>query len=145
MKRKDWTLLAVAAANGEALTPVQLQKSLFLLGKKMPREVKRGFYRFEPYNYGPFCRDIYTDAELLETEGLIRIDRVEPGRSWAEYSARPDGIGCAGALRKQSPKAVKYLEDVVAWALPLSFGELVGAIYKEFPEQKANSVFQTAS
>ena len=32
MDRKDWTLLAIAAAKGEPLDPAQLQKSLFVLG-----------------------------------------------------------------------------------------------------------------
>ena len=34
LRRRDWTLLAVAAAGGASLTPVQLQKILFLLGER---------------------------------------------------------------------------------------------------------------
>jgi hypothetical protein len=31
VRREDWTLLAIAAGGGQSLSPVQLQKSLFLL------------------------------------------------------------------------------------------------------------------
>ncbi len=34
LRRRDWTLLAVAAAGGAPLTPVQSQKILFLLGER---------------------------------------------------------------------------------------------------------------
>jgi len=34
LRRRDWTLLAVAAAGGAPLTPVQLQKTLSLLGER---------------------------------------------------------------------------------------------------------------
>jgi hypothetical protein len=39
MKRALWTLLAISVANGKTLSPVQVQKSLFLLGRMLPDEV----------------------------------------------------------------------------------------------------------
>ena len=33
LQKKDWTLLAIALADGQPLSPVQLQKSVFLFGK----------------------------------------------------------------------------------------------------------------
>src|SRR5439155_6656754 len=52
--RSAWVLLALLAAEGHSLTPVQLQKCLFLLGSRRPKDVGRDFYHFRPYDYGPF-------------------------------------------------------------------------------------------
>lgn len=47
VNRRDWTLLALAAAEGGAVTPAQLQKSLFLLGRSMASDVGYHYYTFK--------------------------------------------------------------------------------------------------
>lgn len=136
MTKRDWTLLAIAAADGEPLSPVQLQKILFLLGE-FKLKGKR-FYRFVPYNYGPFDPEIYRDAETLEAEGLISITS---GGRWKGYAATPRGLAVADRINA-NPDAKDYLRRVVTWARSLSFQELLRAIYARFPEYRANSVFQ---
>ena len=50
LDRKDWALLAIAnAGHGVSLSPVQLQKSLFLLGRELGSKVGANFYDFQPY------------------------------------------------------------------------------------------------
>lgn len=142
MKRKEWTLLAIASAQGESLSPVQLQKTLFLLGRVYPSEVGPDFHRFQPYNYGPFSPTVYHDASQLESDGLVCILR-HSGRSWVEYAATPKGLAQGEELEKMAPEPVaSYLKAVVGWARSLSFPQLVRAIYKMDPAQRANSVFQ---
>jgi len=142
MNRKDWTLLAISFARGEPLSPVQLQKTLFLLGETLASAVGPDFHHFEPYNYGPFSRTVYDDVTQLASDGLVRMD-CQPGRSWVEYAATPEGLEQAAELKKAaSGTALAYLEAVVGWARSLSFQQLVRAIYKLYPEQRANSVFQ---
>jgi hypothetical protein len=132
--------LAIAQAKGEALTPVQLQKILFLLGKEMPAATGKAFYSFHPYNYGPFDSQVYSDAELLSDMGLLSIQR--PSR-WAEYAVTPAGLVRAAELEKQaSSEALSYLRKIVEWARSLSFQQLVRSIYKQYPEFRTNSVFQ---
>jgi len=70
MEAKDWMLLFIANAGERGLSPVQLQKGLFLLQKARPRAVGENFYDFQPYNYGPFDRDIYVHADELLQEAL---------------------------------------------------------------------------
>src|SRR5215207_6994355 len=98
MKREYWTLFAICAARGEGLSPVQLQKSLFLLGKSMPEEEGGSFYNFIAYNYGPFDAAIYQDAELLADQGFISIDRPH-GQRWSEYRATQSGLELAQKVR----------------------------------------------
>jgi len=143
MNPKDWTLLVIAARKGKPLQPVQLQKSLFLLKRNLSLsqlQVKK-FYQFTPYDYGPFCSKIYSDAETLCLEGLVHIDRLPI--FYRLYSPTEDGIVAANQLMKTlSPETKDYLEKVVEWTSSLSFNELVSAIYRAYPDMKKNSVFQ---
>src|ERR1019366_5184043 len=140
MERTDWLLIALAEAGSRGLTPVQLQQDLFLLGRNKTAAVGADFYHFVPYNYGPFCTDVYRDAEALAEKGLVSIEKS--GRRWPEYYATAvskeylDQI-----LKKADSSVVDYLGRVVRWAQSLSFPELVRAIYEKYPEFKQNSVF----
>jgi len=141
MERMDWALLAISHAKGAGLSPVQLQKSLFLLGKELPGEVGPDFYSFVPHNYGPFDSAIYTDAALLSGMGLVT--RNNSGRGFVEYAPTPDGLAYAEKLKANAPgKAVGYLGRVVPWTQGLTFAALVRAIYAKYPEFRENSVFQ---
>ena len=141
LTKRDWTLLAISAADGEPLSPVQLQKALFLLGKMKPYSVSRSFYDFTPYNYGPFDAAIYHDAETLAGDGLVAIQPSRQGK-WVQYAGTAKGMLIAKTLEAADPGAADYLRRAVAWVRSLSFQDLVKAIYAHYPEYKANSVFQ---
>lgn len=74
MTRQDWTLLAIGLANGQGLSAVQLQKVLFLLERGVPKEISKPFYKFVPYNYGPFDSLVYHDADRLVLKNLVNIN-----------------------------------------------------------------------
>jgi len=144
MEKKDWTLLAIAAGRGVPVQPIQLQKSLFLLGQERASFVPN-FYRFEAYNWGPFDKAIFEDAEKLEREGLIRIIRFQD-RTWKEYLPTEEGTRKARELATVAPpKAVEYLRLALEWTRSLSFPELLSEIYKQYPSFKANSLFRDAA
>ena len=131
----------LAAAEGEPFTPVQIQKSLFLLGKNLPESViGKDFYRFEPYDYGPFDRSVYTDASILALERLAGVSTQGP---WRQYLATPKGIERAKQIEGSlSPEIAEYIRSLVSWVRCQSFSSLVQAIYRYYPEMKANSVFE---
>jgi hypothetical protein len=140
MKRQDWTLLAISFANGRGLSAVQLQKVLFLLERDVPKEIGNGFYKFVAYNYGPFDSAIYKDADWLSLQNLVSISK--PTGRYTVYNVTPEGAKRAKELENQAPpRALKHLQNVVAWVQGLSFAELVRAIYARYPDMKANSVF----
>lgn len=140
--RSDWLLLALAAAPDHSLTPVQLQKSLFLLGDRRSAAVKPEFYDFAPYDYGPFCRDVYDDADRLSEEGLLRVEN-EGGRNRRRYVLTVEGERRVKTITTAAPEdGAAYLARVVQWATSLSFGDLVRAIYDAYPNMRARSVFQ---
>lgn len=140
--RQDWTLLVLATARGGSLEPVELQKALFLISRNVPANERRAFYKFRPYDYGPFCADIYSDAEFLAARDLVEIELPAFAR-YRHYRATPKGIERANELlRNLRPETAAYLERMVAWVQHLSFYDLVRAIYKAYPEMRANSVFR---
>lgn len=142
MEKKDFLLLVVAAGEGQPLNPVQLQKTLFLIERANLPETPKPFYEFEPYHYGPFDKEIYIDADLLGMEGLVaRVSSVRG--AWTDTVITAEGTKRATSLGKNlSSSSAKFIADVVRWAQPLSFGDLVGTVYKFFPEYRVNSVFQ---
>lgn len=141
MTRRDWNLLAIAAAEGRPLTPAQLQKSLFLFENAYPQEMQPVGYGFQPYHYGPFASGVYDDAESHATCGLVHIERTSWG--WSQYSATPTGLIEARRLEGMAPvEPLSYLRAVVTWARSLSFEQLVRAIYDKFPAYREKSVFR---
>ena len=138
MQRTDLLLKIIAAANGEAVTPAQLQKVAFYLGMEFGSKLP-GYYEFKKYDYGPFSVEVYRDAEKLEREGKVTIS-IHPRGGWRQYSATFAGIR---AEVEDIPDEVStYIVEKVRWARELTFQELVRSVYQEFPQFRENSVFQ---
>lgn len=141
MNRTDLVLAALYPANMDSYTPVQIQKLLFLLQKKVPSFAKIGF-DFKPYDYGPFDKNVYTELETLATEGLVDI-RERGFSSWRSYGLTTNGLNKAKEifdnLDNDSREKVNKLSIFVR---QLTFSELVSAIYNAYPEMKQNSVFK---
>jgi hypothetical protein len=142
MTPADWVLLAVSFAGDRGLSPVQLQKVLFLLAQELPDEVGGDFYRFTPYNYGPFCKRVYQDANHLSESGLVIMQELQ-GQRWKRFTISSAGAERARELLTESKRRpTEYLRRIVEWASKLSFAELVRAIYQRYPAYRENSVFQ---
>lgn len=143
MRPIDSVLIAIDSAR-QALQPVQLQKALFLFGAKVPADVmpQDSRYHFEPYDYGPFCSEIYADAETLEQQGLVEISRP-PSSRYKEYRVTPQGHAAAEIVRRQENAAlVNYLGELINYTQSLGFNQLVSSVYEEFPDMRINSVFR---
>jgi len=132
-------LLLVLEAAEESLTPVQLQKSLFLVGRLMSKVVGDDFYHFEPYHYGPFNGTIYDDIRTEAANGFINVTTV-PGQRWSCYSISNKGREEAAQVQA-SEKSRKNIKKIVTWVMGMTFEKLVATIYRLYPEFKENSVF----
>ena len=140
MDRMQWPLEALYESEDGRLSPVQIQKTLFLVGANLPDEMGSDYYHFEPYHYGPFDSAIYEDLEHLVEQGFVM--RVASSKhSGKDFEITPEG---RRAIERQRPSAAvsTYIKSVVAWMRPLSFSALVSAIYTKYPEFKVNSVFR---
>lgn len=142
MKKIEWNLMVIAAASGESLTPVQLQKVLFIVGENVPSVNRRNYYRFKPYNYGPFSKEVYSDAEDLVASGDVAIVQP-PGQAWNNYRITPQGLERAERLREQLHESERsYIDRIVKWVRGLTFRQLLAFIYKQYPDYAKKSMFK---
>jgi uncharacterized protein YwgA len=142
MDRKDIVLLAIESASDEGLSPLQLQKSLFIIGQSQLTGLPANFYTFRPYNYGPFCEEVYQDTDTLVEEGMV-FNVPVAGQSWAKYIVTPKGGNRSEEIRKENNIGlVDYIAETVKWVISLTFSELLRAIYARYPQYSVNSVFQ---
>lgn len=141
MDKTDITLAALSSANGEVFTPVQVQKLLFLIDKRLAEETGGPHFDFKPYDYGPFDAEVYRVLEDLSADGLVETISNRELR-WKKYRITPDGIEKGKAALEQLPSdASDYISRLATFVTSMSFAELVGTIYNAYPEMKVNSVF----
>lgn len=143
MSRNDLVLAILAVAAGRPYSPAQLQKTAFLITTNLGGLVTDGpSFNFQPYDYGPFDKDVYVEAQRLRDMGSVEITPSPWGR-WVTYAATQNGIERGLAILSRMPEsAQKYVRDVSAWALAQSFNSLVKSIYDAYPAMRANSIFR---
>jgi hypothetical protein len=143
MQRSEVILAILSSANGATLSPAQLQKAAFLISRNAPELFDDGqSFNFVPYDYGPFDKAVYDDAGSLAVRGLASVSPSPWGR-WNVYAATGEGIEAGQAVRAQMPANLKaYVEEVTDWVRKQSFASLVKSIYQQYPEMRANSIFQ---
>jgi hypothetical protein len=143
MNRRELVLAILAAANGRAYSPAQLQKTAFLITANIPWVVSEGAgFAFRPYDYGPFDSAVYSEAQFLRGSGEAEISSAPSGR-WVTYAATAHGVARGNELlNRQRQDVAEYIRNVAAWALSQSFTTLVKSIYESYPEMRANSIFR---
>lgn len=141
MDKRDLLLGALAAADGEVYSPVQVQKLLFLLERKIPQRIGGPLFNFQPYDYGPFDKEVYRVLEVLSSEGSVCIADSAQG-DWKEYRTSPVGQKQGEQiLENLPPRIAEYFRQLSKWVRKLSFRQLVSIVYEAYPEMRANSVF----
>ena len=142
MNRRDVLLAIMGAADGRPFSPVQLQKTVFLIDRNLPGVFEAGSrFTFAPYDYGPFDREVYVEAGILGLGELASITRGASG--YSEYSTTNAGLARARELLQTLEEEQRaYIVSVVGWVRSLSFAELVKSIYEAYPDMRANSVFE---
>jgi uncharacterized protein len=142
VKKREVVLAALASSEDAIYDPVHLQKLLFLIDMKLGKKIGGPIFDFVPYHYGPFDRSVYDAAESLAEEGLVEIES-DPGLQMKTYRLTKRGRREGRAiLEGMSEKTREYLSTLAEFVLGLTFEELVSAIYKSYPDMKANSVFR---
>jgi hypothetical protein len=143
LSRDEIVLIVLALAKGESFTPVQIQKSLFLASDKVASAFRHDSrYDFQPYDYGPFDRQVYSDVEVLERMGLAQVNQ-QPGSRWRTYSASPRGVAQGHLLAERlTGEQRQILDTIVKLVRSLSFNDLVSAIYRAYPNMRERSVFR---
>lgn len=140
MDRREIVLAALTPGNGALHRPVQVQKLLFLIDRSIADQIGGPFFDFQPYNYGPFDKGVYEVLEELAGDGLVEIVREN---TWNDYQLTPAGQSGGDHLLRQLHAPVRdYIVTLSNFVRGLSFTQLVTAIYRAYPDMRANSIFQ---
>lgn len=148
IKRDDLLLAILREAYPAYLEPVQLQKAVFLaqmeLGKKATTDILQNPYEFKPYDYGPYCKEVYEDARDLDELGIADVKQSETATSkFHIYGLTITGKTRADGVSDRLPDDVrKYLSKLVPWVKKQTFSSLVSNVYKSYPDMRVNSVFK---
>lgn len=140
--KKEELVLATMAAGGEGarFEPVQIQKILFLIDEKLSKIIGGPHFNFQPYDYGPFDRDVYRVLDGLSDKGEVS---TAPVRWYRDYGLTSQGYEKGRKnLALLGEPAKKEIDEVVKWAYGMSFDELVSTIYQQYPKMKKRSVFR---
>jgi hypothetical protein len=137
-------LLVFLAGGPEALDPIRIMKGLFIFSMECPADwlSDEARYQFEPYNWGPFSNDVYTDLRTLRVRNYA-LTSAEPGRSWEYHQASKQGHRVAKQIHESlDARVVEYLLRLRRYTLSSSFQQLLRAVYAKYPEYAVNSVFR---
>ena len=141
MTRHEVILAAMATNGAYTYTPVQLQKLLFLLDRRLAPDLGGPHFDFKPYHYGPFDKAVYAELESMEQQGLVEIIR-EPHLKLRRFRLSPHGENLGrNILTAADLKTVDYMSKLADFVRTASFPSLVSAIYQAYPEMRVNSVF----
>jgi hypothetical protein len=144
MDTSGFVLAALATSKGETWTPVQVQKFFFLLDRKLGGQIGGPFFDFRAYDYGPFDAAVCEQIEALEQQRLASVIRPEFGKKTYGLTATGQTRG-ENVLDGLAAPVRDYVVALGQWVRTRSFAELVSAIYQQFPEMKARSVFREFS
>ncbi|HHJ17595.1 MAG TPA: hypothetical protein ENJ80_12935 [Gammaproteobacteria bacterium] len=141
MERTELVKAAMAAGGPDATYgPAQLQKLFFLIDREIASLVDGPVFQFNPYDYGPFDSEVYDTVGELQVNGSAVVDHSQRFRT---YSLTPQGYHEGAAILQQmSGDARHFIERAASWVRSVSFQEMVSAIYKQYPDMKANSIFK---
>ncbi|HTE13825.1 MAG TPA: hypothetical protein VK642_01990 [Burkholderiales bacterium] len=137
MSPKDWVLLVIALSPDRALQPLQLQKALYLIGKKLsPKALQSGrFYKFEAHDYGTFALDAHSDTEKMVAAGLLWISQeLWPSR---QYLITPKGQDKADILiSRLDSEITSYVKRSLEWITSLTLDKLRRKDVASYPSIK---------
>ena len=148
-ERQKFVLAGMVATKDHypvAFSSAQIQKLLFLLDEKARKQFnEEPYFDFQPYDYGPFDKEVYRELESLQTKGLTKATSV-PSYSGVrrEYCLTHEGVQTGKEiLADLNQHYGDILRDVVSSVLShKTFRSLVLAIYNEYPQMRENSIFK---
>ena len=136
--RNDLVTAALAAGGHRVrYSPAHVQKLFFLIDRELAPHVDGPHFRFEPFHYGPFDREVYRVLDTLSSMG--RLDKVALGNL---YDFGLTGMGQAAGdaiLVARPPEVAACLGECARWVRLQSFRSLVTEIYARYPDMAANS------
>ena len=130
-----------AADESEPLDRLRMQKGVFLLEMRGPASWK-SLYSFQPYDWGPYSRELQSDLASLMSEDLLEKEDF-PLRRYMQYRTTLFGEHQIAASVRDLPRNHRnFVESVRRFVTTRSFTQLLRDVYAEYPQFAVNSRFQ---
>jgi len=134
--KNDAVLLLLRA---KPMDRIRLMKALFLLWQRSGRNIP-GYFRFEPYLYGPCSFEVYSFLDDLCARRRI-VQLPHPVERWPEYYLTARGREAAERAAKAVNSQIRLqLEQVAEEVSELELPELLRRLHEEAPEFAVNPI-----
>lgn len=144
------TALLYANDSEPIIGRTRLQKLVFLIEMEFQESegqlpLSPNSYNFEPYDYGPFSKELYQDIDSLEEQNLVEELREEyrEGEVRYEYNINDKGEEFVeNNLSKEETEIVLSLaQEVKDEFNEMDLPDLIKEVYSRYPEYAKNSVY----
>lgn len=137
--REKWVIL-IPSILGEIRGKTRFMKLLFLLRMKYGFR-KGSFFKFEPWIYGPFSKDLTEDLSELEEQNLmlkkvlpLSEDEIGKEKVLYEYTLTPQGERIASEiLQNLSKREIETLKELAKFNR-MKLKPLLKYIYRNYPK-----------
>lgn len=133
-------LCAAEAADRDGphdLDRIRMQKAVFLLTQRGPKPWRQS-YEFEPYNWGPYCRELNEDLRHLQHQNLIFLSHASG--AYGRYILTPEGQRFTNEYwRLCSEQEQHFFEDLREYVTCRDFNGLLRDVYEAYPTYAENS------
>ena len=140
MDKKDYILgiLRLAKDLNVEVTATRFQKTVFLVQKELGRELG---YKFVPYYFGPFSKELQDDVYKLKRQGLVDVEEmaVEDLITGALV-----GFKKVYKITDKAPAVEldEELKNFVTEKLKVPLHDLLRYVYVKYPEYTAVSLIK---
>jgi type I restriction enzyme S subunit len=109
-----------------------VMKNMFLLQEE--QKVPLG-YRFVPYKYGPFSKEVYEDLEVLEKEMLVIRSKRSKIVERQETAIDEEAVDEVKQILETLPQDKRQaLDEVMKRYASMGFEQLLGYVYTKYPQ-----------
>src|SRR5262249_539444 len=111
-----------------AVLVTALMKYAFLF--HMEGASRRRFYRFVPYHYGPFAKELYCDLEKLQQDGFVSFNNGEEDKTKIILT---DPAKAAAALAELPEDLQEDVATIIDRYGDLDHRTLLQTVYRKYP------------
>lgn len=130
--------LVVDASGAQGLSPVQVQKTVFLV----TMHDDASYYEFKAEAYGPASLAIYDDLAQLVEQGHVYASHIGDYKYCKHWRPTVQGHSHAPWI-KAEPRQADYIRRVIAWMHDTSFHGMIKAVVVKYPEYGGNLAFSS--
>ena len=142
---QSW-VLPLLLCSGQAATQdgpypldrIRMQKAVFLLTQRGAPEWAE-LYTYRPYDWGPYCRELTEDLNLLASNGLLRESPAQRSR-YGQFMLSEQGQQLATIFwPRLPPEERRFLSSVRAYVTKKDFNGLLHEVYSAYPQYATQS------